>query len=224
MGLAGNYAILAKSGISTVPNSVITGNIGVSPIASTAMTGFSLTADATEEFSESAQLTGHAFAANYAVPTPTLLTTAVSDMETAYTDAAGRPSVDAAKVNLGSGILGDAGFGDRTTPLTTGVYTFGTGVTIDADIYFYGSDTDVFIIKMTGNLLQVANTKVTLVNGALAKNIFWQVAGHVEVGYGAHMEGNLLVKTAVLFKTGSSLYGRILAQTACDLQVATINA
>jgi len=42
LGTAGNYAILAKTGISTVPNSVITGNIGVSPIDSTAITGFSL--------------------------------------------------------------------------------------------------------------------------------------------------------------------------------------
>jgi hypothetical protein len=61
-----------------------------------------------------------------------------------------------------------------------------------------------------------------LTNGALAKNIFWQVAGYVNVGEGAHMEGILLVKTAVTFVTGSSLNGRVLAQTACVLQMATI--
>jgi hypothetical protein len=53
-----NYAILAKSGISTVPTSVITGNIGVSPIAATAVTGFSLLADSTNQFSTSAQVVG----------------------------------------------------------------------------------------------------------------------------------------------------------------------
>jgi hypothetical protein len=42
------------------------------------------------------------------------------------------------------------------------------------------------------------------------------------VGAGAHMEGILLVKTAVLFETDSSLTGRVLAQTTCDLQSATI--
>jgi hypothetical protein len=41
LGTDSNYAILAKSGITTVPVSVITGNIAVSPIAEAAMTGFS---------------------------------------------------------------------------------------------------------------------------------------------------------------------------------------
>jgi hypothetical protein len=38
LGGAGNFVILAKSGISTVPTSAVTGNIGVSPAAAT---GFS---------------------------------------------------------------------------------------------------------------------------------------------------------------------------------------
>ena len=50
----------------------------------------------------------------------------------------------------------------------------------------------------------------------------WQIAGHVEAGEGAHLEGIFLVKTAVLFKTASSLNGRVLTQTSCDLQMATI--
>jgi len=70
--------------------------------------------------------------------------------------------------------------------------------------------------------VQSANYNVILSNGALAENIFWQVAGHVVVGAGAHMEGILLVQTDVLFETLSSLNGRVLAQTACNLQMATI--
>ena len=58
LGTAGNYAILAELVISTVPNSVITGDIGVSPIAATAITGFTLTQDATNAFSTSTQITG----------------------------------------------------------------------------------------------------------------------------------------------------------------------
>jgi hypothetical protein len=64
---------------------------------------------------------------------------------------------------------------------------------------------------------------VTLTNGAQAKNIFWAVAGTVEVGAGAHMEGILLCSTAVTMITGSSLNGRILALTFAALQMATIN-
>ena len=47
LGTAGNFVILAKTGVSTVPLSAITGNVGVSPAAATYLTGFSLTADAT---------------------------------------------------------------------------------------------------------------------------------------------------------------------------------
>jgi hypothetical protein len=224
LGSAGDYVILSKTGISTVPDSVITGDIAVSPIGSTAITGFALVLDSTNVFSTSTpQLTGNAFAANYASPTPSLLTTAVGSMLTAYTDAAGRPNADGARINMGGGNLGGA-FGGAAFPLTPGVYTFTTGVNIVTDIYFDGMENDdsVFIIQMTGSMVQTANVNVFLTNNAQAKNIFWQVAGTVTVGAGAHMEGILLVKTAVTFVTGSSLNGRILAQTAVALQVATI--
>jgi len=80
---AGNFAILTKSGISTIPSSAIIGDIGVSPIDHTAITGFSLTADPSNVFSTSDQVTGKVFAADYADPTPFNLTTAIGDMETA---------------------------------------------------------------------------------------------------------------------------------------------
>jgi hypothetical protein len=223
IGTAEDYTILTKSGISTVPDSTITGDIGVSPIAATALTGFSLSEDSSTQFSTSSQLTGQAFAASYGAPTSTKLTAAVSHMEVAYADAASR-HVNEARVNFGDGILG-GDYGGAGHPLTAGVYTFRVdAVTITSDIYFHGDVDDIFIIQMTGNLIQAANTKVVLTGGALAKNIFWQAAGYVEVGAGAHLEGILLVYTKVDFLTGSSLTGRVLAQTACNLQKATITA
>jgi hypothetical protein len=224
IGTAEDYVILTKSGISTVPDSTITGDIGVSPIAATAMTGFSLSADSSTQFSTSSQLTGQAFAASYGAPTSTALTAAVSHMEVAYTDAASRP-VNEARVNFGAGILGGfyGGFYDGNShPLTAGVYTFRVDVTITSDIIFHGGAEDIFIMQITGNLIQAADKKVVLTGGALAKNIFWQVAGYVEVGAGAHLEGILLAKTKVDFLIGSSLIGRVLAQTACNLQKASI--
>jgi hypothetical protein len=183
---AGNYVILAKSGISTVPTSVVTGHIAISPISAAAMTGFSLTLDSSGTFSTSSQIVGKPFAADYVDPIPSQLTTAVGAMETAYTDAAARDNADDDRINLGAGNLGGSGeHGGASDPLTPGVYTFGTSVTISENIYFVGSgkgngqeDTDIFIIQMIGDLKQVANTKVILRNGALAKNIFWQVTGH----------------------------------------------
>ena len=227
LGTAGNYAILTKSGISTVLPSVITGDIAVSPIAAAAMTGFDLILDSEGTFSTAEQVTGQgstgaakAYGADYAGDTPAILTTAVSNMETAYTDAAGRPNADAARINLGAGEIG-------SQTLTPGLYTFSTGVDINSDVTLQGTDTatgptDIFIIQMAGNLMLAANKRVTLTNGVLPENIFWQVAGNVSVMAGAHMEGILLVKTDVTFITGSSLNGRVLAQTACVLQKATI--
>jgi hypothetical protein len=215
LGTAGNYAILTKSGISSVPTSAITGNIAVSPISATAITGFSLTMDSGGKFSTSSQITGKAFAADYAPPTPSELTTAVGDMGIAYTDASQRPNSDPSRTNLGNGDIS----GEILTP---GVYTFDVDIKFSADIRFIGGPNDVFILQTTGNILQADGTHVILEGGAKAYNIFWQVAGQVTVGVGAVMKGVLLVKTDVLMMTGSSLDGRILAQTACNLQVATI--
>jgi hypothetical protein len=221
LGTAEDYAILAKTGIST-EQSVITGDIGVSPIAGESMTGFSFTMDDDGQFSTCAQSNGKAYAADYDVPTPARMTTAVSNMETAYTDAAGRANEDAARKNLGGGTLGGA-FGGKNAPLTPGVYTFGTDIKITDDIYFEGDEgNNVFVIQITGNVFQAANKNVILANGALAKNIFWQISGNVEVGAGAHLEGILLVKTDITFITKSSLTGRVLTQTACNLQKAII--
>src|ERR1022692_359626 len=65
LGSAGNFVILAKSGISTIPTSAITGDIGVSPIESPAITGFSLNLSAGSPFATSAQVTGKVYAPDY---------------------------------------------------------------------------------------------------------------------------------------------------------------
>jgi hypothetical protein len=213
LGKASTYAILSKTGISTAPTSAITGNIGVSPITAAAITGFSLTADSTGAFATSTQVTGSVHAADYAAPTPSDLSVTIGDMMIAYTDAAGRPTPD--HLNLGKGKLGGMTLGP-------GLYTFSTSVDIPTDITISGSSTDTWIFQMTGDLIMASNMRVTLAGGALASNIVWQVAGYVEIGTGAHMEGILLVKTAAHFRTGSSLNGRILAQTAVTLQSATV--
>jgi hypothetical protein len=216
---ARDFAILTKAGISTVPASAISGgDIGVSPIAAGAMTGFDFAGGVGNNRTSTQLESGkQAIAASDGGDFASRLITAVGDMETAYTDAAGRPNTEASRINLAGGLLGGK-------TLTTGVYTFGSDVNLNGDITIDGSANDIFIIQITGNLIQAANKNVILTGGALAKNIFWQVAGYVTVGAGAHMQGTLLVKTAVTFVTGSSLDGRILAQTACVLQSTTITA
>jgi hypothetical protein len=227
LGTAADYVILSKAGISTVPSSSITGNIAVSPIAATAITGFTLTLDSSTQFSTSDQVVGGSkvYAADYTSPTSTKLTTAVSDMETAYTDAAGRSTTDGATFsNLGLGDIGGKTLGP-------GVYTFDRDVNITGDIVFQGTSTDVFIIQTSNTVKQAPGTtvhlhdsdgNVDLTNGPQARNIFWSVAEEVIIEDASTMEGVLLVKTRVTMKTGSTLNGRILAQTAVVLQQANI--
>jgi hypothetical protein len=198
-----------------VPNSVITGDIGVSPIAATAITGFGLEMDSLGEFSTASQVFGKAYASDYSGSTPADMTAAVSAMEAAYTNAAALNTTDSSRNNMGGGAIGGK-------TLTPGVYTFTVVVRINSDLTFDGGADDVFVIQTTGDLIQAANTQVILKGGAQAKNIFWQVAGFVEIGADASMQGILLVKTKVDFITGSSLVGSVLAQTAVNLQMASI--
>ncbi|HEX7601240.1 MAG TPA: ice-binding family protein [Polyangiaceae bacterium] len=212
LGTAGNFVILSKAGISTVPASVITGNIGVSPVAATYITGFSLIADSSNVFSISPQVTGKVYAADYAVPTPSNLTTAVGDMQLAFTDAAGRaPGV----TELGAGNIGGM-------TLPHGVYKWSSSVLIPTNVTLTGSATDVWIMQIAQNLTVSSATKVSLAGGALPKNVFWQVSGAVDFGTTSHFEGIVLSQTAITLQTGASINGRLLAQTAVTLDTSTV--
>ncbi|RDB30423.1 hypothetical protein Hypma_007148 [Hypsizygus marmoreus] len=209
---ASNFVALGTTAISTVPPSAITGSIGISPSVSTFVTGFSLVQDSTNVFSSSTQVVGKVFASNYAAPTPATLLTAINDVNTAYLDAAGRPNPDV--LNLGAG-----GIGGRI--LTPGLYKWTTGVNIQTDVILLGLPTDVWIFQISG-ALSMASAKNVLLVGGLARNVFWQVAGGVTIGTGAHFEGIILSKTAAVLQTGASMNGRIFAQTAVTLQKATL--
>jgi hypothetical protein len=212
LGASGNFVILAKSGISTVPTSAITGDLGLSPAAASFITGFGLTADVSNVFSISPQVIGRIYASNYTSPTPSNLTAAVNSMQTAFTDASGRaPHV----TELGAGNIGGL-------TLTAGVYKWGTGLLIPTDVTLKGSSTDVWIFEVAQNLTMASATKVLLSDGALPQNIFWAVAGQVDLGTTSHFEGIVLSKTQIVLRTGASINGRLLAQTAVNVASSTV--
>jgi hypothetical protein len=216
LGSAGDFVILAKSGISTTGTTSIVGDIGVSPIAATAITGFGLILDASGQFSTSdpsSLVTGKVYAADYAVPTPAYMTTAVSDMQAAYTDAAGRTSPTATE--LGAGNIGGL-------TLAPGLYKWSSGVIIPTDVTLSGGPDDVWIFQIAGTLDISSAKSVILSGGAQAKNIFWTVAGAVTLGTTSEFNGNILAKTNIAMNTGATLNGRALAQTAVTLIANTI--
>ena len=215
LGTAGNFVILAKSGISTIPTSAITGDIGVSPIGATAITGFALNLTAGSPFATSVQITGKVYAPGFADPTPVNLTTAIGDMQTAYTDAAGRTIPDFTE--LGAGQIGGL-------TLVPGLYKWGTDVLISTDVTLSGGPNDVWIFQIAGKITQANGTRIHLAGGALAANIFWQSFGDVALGTTAHFEGIIIAQTAISLATGASINGRLLAQTAVTLDANAVTA
>lgn len=207
LGTASNFVILAKTGISTTGNTSIVGDIGISPAEATYMTGFSFILASASAFSTSAQVTGKIYAPGYANPTPAYLTTAVLDMQTAYTDASGRAS---SVTELGAGNIGGM-------TLAPGVYKWSTGVTIPTDVTLSGGTNDVWIFQVAQNLAVSSAVKIILAGGAQASNIFWVVAGQTTIGTTAVFNGNILDQTTIVLNTGATLNGRALAQAAVTL-------
>ncbi|HET9403763.1 MAG TPA: ice-binding family protein [Burkholderiales bacterium] len=202
LGAAGSFAVLTKTGITDVPNSAITGDVGASPITGAAI------------LVTCAEVTGTIYSVDAAGPLPcrvtngTLLTTAIGDMEIAYTDAAGRTLPDFTELQAGN-------IGGLT--LVPGLYKWSSSVLIPTNVTLSGGPNDVWIFQIAGDLTQAAATSVILAGGAVPKNVFWQTFGAAAIGTTAHFEGILMSQTSIVLGTGASVNGRLLAQTAVSL-------
>jgi hypothetical protein len=209
LGSAAGFAILSKSGVTDVPNSSVSGgNVASSPI-----TGAAILIGCPEVAGTIFQV--DAKGASCFVTAPAMLTKAVLDMQAAYTEAAGRTYPDT--VELGAGLLGGL-------TIYPGLHKWSSHVVITDDLVLSGSETDVWIFQISGNLKVMSGKKVILTGGALAKNVFWQVAGDgVTVGTNATMQGTILCYTLIALQTNAILNGRALAQTAVTLDRNIVN-
>ena len=215
LGGAGNFDILTMSGISTTGVTSITGNIGVSPMAATGITGFGLIMDTNGQSSHTPIVTGSVYASDYASPTPANLTVAVADMLTAYTTA-NNLVTPAPIVDLYAGNISG-----RTLP--AGLYKWSTGVLItNAGVTLTGGPNDTWVFQIAQDLTVNSSAIITLLGGAQAKNIFWVVAGQAVLGTNVNFSGNILSKTLISLNTGATVTGRLLAQTAVTLNAATV--
>jgi hypothetical protein len=153
------------------------------------------------------------WASDYDPSTPADLTTAVLDMEAAYTDAAGRSLPDFTE--LGAGDI------DGLT-LVPGLYKWGTGVSIPIAVTLDGGANDVWIFQIAQDLTVGNGAIVTLSGGAHSRNVFWQVAGQATLGTTSDFKGVILSKTLIALNTGAVMNGRALAQTAVTLNATAI--
>src|SRR5665648_1021061 len=221
-GLVGSdFLILAKTAITATGATSITGDVGISPNKAGSITGFGLTMDSTNVFSTSSLMTGKVYAADYYPPTPANMTTAISAMEAAYTDAAGRTNPTATE-------LGDGNIGGMT--LAPGLYKWSTDVIIPTDVTLSGDANDVWIFQIARDLSiaskgdVASGIKVLLTGGAQASNVFWQVGGPTGATLGTYstFNGTILSAKQIIIETGAILNGRAWAQSEVTLDSNTI--
>jgi hypothetical protein len=195
LGTATAFAVLAGSTVTNTGPSVIVGDLGVSPGA--AVVGF-----------PPGTVVGAIHAAD------AVATQAQADLTTAYNDAAGRTPVTTVATELGG------------TTLTEGVYDSAAGtfqitgnLTLDAQ----GDPDAVFIFQTASTLITAAASTVTLIGGAQACNVFWQVGSSATLGTGSVFVGNILALTSITATTGASVNGRLLARNgAVTLDTNTV--
>jgi hypothetical protein len=100
--------------------------------------------------------------------------------------------------------------------LNAGVYSISGAATLNLDLILNGQGNPgaVFIFKIQGPFSTGANSKVKLINGALACNVFWKVEGLVSMAAGTFMRGTVIANNAAInMSIGDTLEGRALSTT-----------
>lgn len=216
LGTSNDFTILTKSGISTTGTTSLVGDIGTSPIAATAITGFGLIMNTNNQGSHSSLVTGTVYAANYAPPTPSKMTTAISDMSTAFTVGNGIKS---------NSLITELFAGDLSgRVIRPGLYKWSTGVLVtNVGTTLSGGPNDIFIFQISQNLTVRNDAIITLLGGVQPKNIFWLVSGQATLGTNVNFSGIILSKTLISLNTGARVTGKLLAQTAVTLNANSVH-
>ncbi len=196
LGNADGFAILAGSTVTNTGTSAITGDLGLSPGSS--VTGFPPgTLAGTQHISDGA--------ANRAK----------DDLVLAYNAAAGETPVTTIATELGG------------TTKNAGIYssasgTFGITGTLTLDAQ--GDPNAIFVFKTATTLITAGSSHVSLINGAQACNVYWQVGSSATLGTSSVFEGNIFALTAITLTTSASVEGRLLARNGAvtlDTNVVT---
>jgi hypothetical protein len=200
LGTAQGFRLLAESAITDIPTSAVTGNVGLSPASGSfigipcgEVTGIIYQADAGGAGCMTQDSSG--------------LGTATSDKRTAYTVGNGRaPDY----TELGAGNIG----GMNLAPAT---YYWSSALIIPTTLTLTGGPNDVWIFQVAQGFDISTNVKVILAGGAKPENIYWNVF-QATINVGAVMKGTINSSTNIAVKTGATVNGRLLANTAITLE------
>jgi hypothetical protein len=185
LGTAATYGILAGTTVTCVTGGTINADVGVSPGSTT--TGF-----------PPCTITGATHLADATAAT------AQGDLTTAYD----------ALVAMACGTTISADLGGTT--LAPGVYCSASsvGVTGTVTLNGQGDANAVFVIQAGSTLTTGTTANIALINGAQAKNVWWQVGSSATLGTGTTFRGNILALTSITLVDNATMLGRALARKA----------
>jgi len=185
LGTAGTFAVLAGSTVTSTGATALTGDLGVSP--GTAVTGF-----------PPGTVTGTTHAGNATAAT------AMTDLTTAYNDAAGRTGAPVTVAGNLGGLTLPPGLYKSTSSLSIS----SGDLTLDAQ----GDSNAVFIFQMASTLTTTSGRAVILSGDAKASNVFWQVGSSATLGTTYAFKGTIMADQSITLNSGATLVGRALAR------------
>jgi hypothetical protein len=203
LGSADSFAVLGGSTVTSSGNTVLNGNLGVSP--GTTITGFTFSPTPGPGIVNGTTYAGGSVAAN-----------AHSDALAAYNILAGETPIQ----NLTGQDLGGLTLGPGVRKFDATAQLTGTLI-LDA-----GGDPNARFDFLIGSTLGTASSSsVSLINGAQAGNVFWQVGSSATLGADTSFYGSILADQSITLNNGASMSGRALALNAAvtlDANVITV--
>ena len=186
LGTAASYGVLAGSTVTSTGSTVINGNLGL--YSGTSVTGFS------PGLLNGVQNIGNSAAIQ-----------AKTDLTTAYDQAAG----------LAPTTVYTAAFDLGGLTLTRGVYKGNSSLGLTGNLVLdaQGISSAAWVFQIGSTLTTASASSITLLNGAQASNIFWQVGSSATLGTYSTFSGRILALASITMTTGATLDGAALAQT-----------
>jgi hypothetical protein len=186
LGTASTYGILAGASVTCNPSATnaINADIGISP--GSTLTGF-----------PPCIITGHTRLGNDSALAAQSYALAV------YHDLAGKPC---------GTVVGTADMGGTTK--TAGVYCSGSTLGVTGTLTLDGGgDANALFVFQAGSALTTggASPNIKLINGAQAKNVWWQIGSSATIGTNNTFMGNIVAFTSITLSGADTLIGRALA-------------
>jgi hypothetical protein len=194
LGTAGNFAVLGATTVTNTGSTVVNGDLGLSP--GTSVTGFPPgTVNGIKHVTDAVAAQGQ------------------TDLVAAYNAASSQTGAVTVSGDLGG----------RT--LTPGVYNSASslGLTGTLTLDGQGNPSAVFIFQAGSTLTTQSASRVSLVNGAQACNVFWQVGSSATLGTNSNFSGNIMALSSITATTGAVINGSVLARNgAVTLDTNTV--